>query len=117
MQMEGTGSSEQSVLISDTTGIAAHPLGIFQFTTPGYKLKTKRLTPYSLYDLLCLESTERKSNLADRILQLLTAVIFVTFDVTSCVVGNVSFSDTKGQFTAGTTKFISMLFVSTFRLW
>jgi hypothetical protein len=51
--MEGTGSSEQFVLLNDTTGIAAHPLGIFQFTTAGYKLKTQRLTRYSLCDLLC----------------------------------------------------------------
>jgi hypothetical protein len=115
--MEETGSSEQSALFNENSGVAAHPYGTFQFTTPDYKLKTLRLARYSLYDLLCLQSTERKSNLADKNLQLLTAVVFVAFDVTSCVVGKVSFSNTKGQFTADTTKFISLLFVSMFRLW
>jgi hypothetical protein len=44
--MEGTGSLEQSVLINDTTVVAAQPYGVFQFTTAGYKLNP---TPYGTF--------------------------------------------------------------------
>jgi hypothetical protein len=104
VQIDGTGCSQNSALIKDSTGVTAHPCGTLQLTTAAYKLN----------ELLRSTSTERSAKFSGRNVRasgrchVTSRVLLVTWRL-------VQFGDTKWQFTAGTTKFIQMIFVTKLR--
>ena len=82
--MEGTGCSEKSALINDTTGVAEPPYGTgflsFQLTTAGYEQKTLRLTRYSLFTVTTDEVRFSGQNLRDLLLLTQTALSWGMFN-------------------------------------